>query len=146
LPPITRNTTPDWLPAVAPLETALEIFEQAQRPDLMAQGMIPLARVLHRLERWDELEALIQRAIPLHEAHSSPDKLAQDYGFLADVALSRQHWPQAATLAQQALDRVPMDSRWRILYLKMLAQAAHSSSGSSMSPLTTYKRPKPWGY
>jgi WD40 repeat protein/tetratricopeptide (TPR) repeat protein len=121
-----KYQTPDWLPAVAPLETALEIFEQAQRPDLMAQGMIPLARVLHRLERWDELEALIQRAIPLHEAHSSPDKLAQDYGFLADVALSRQHWPQAATLAQQALDRVPEESWWRILYLKMLAQAARA--------------------
>jgi CHAT domain-containing protein len=121
-----KYQTPDWLPAVAPLETALEIFEQAQRPDLMAQGMIPLARVLHRLERWDDLEALIQRAIPLHEAHSDSDWLAQDYGFLADVALSRQHWPQAATLAQQALDRVPMDSWWRILYLKMLAQAAQA--------------------
>jgi hypothetical protein len=121
-----KYQTPDWLPAVAPLETVLEIFEQAQRPDLMAQGMIPLARVLHRLERWDDLEALIQRAIPLHEAHSGPDKLAQDYGFLADVALSRQHWPQAATLAQQALDRVPLDSWWRILYLKMLAQAVQA--------------------
>jgi tetratricopeptide (TPR) repeat protein len=121
-----KYQTPDWLPAVAPLETALEIFEQAQRPDLMAQGMIPLARVLHRLERWDDLEAVIQRAIPLHESHSGPDKLAQDYGFLADVALSRQHWPQAATLAQQALDRVAPDSWWRILYLKMLAQAVQA--------------------
>jgi tetratricopeptide (TPR) repeat protein len=117
-----KYQSPDWTPAVAPLQAALGIFEQAQRPDLMAQGMIPLARVLHRLEQWDDLEVLIQRAIPLHEAHSSPDRLAQDYGFLADVALHRGDWPQAATLAQRALD-TSTASWWQILYLKLLAQA-----------------------
>jgi len=120
-----KYQTPDWEKAVPPLEQSLKVFEAAQRPDLVAQCITQLERVLHRLQRWETLEATARRALALHQANGDTKKLAQDYGFLADVALQRQDWQTAATLAQQALDVPNEPSWWRILYLKMLAEASY---------------------
>ncbi|MEO0824070.1 MAG: hypothetical protein AAFY67_00210, partial [Cyanobacteria bacterium J06642_9] len=122
----SKYQDPNWADAVPPLEACLQIFEQANRSDLVAKSITQLERLLHRLQRWDELDATAQRALPLHQRDGNFNKLAQDYGFLADVALHRQQWQPAAELAQQALDtlaQLPQVTWWRILYLKMLAEA-----------------------
>ncbi len=122
----TKYRSADWEGVVPPLQDSLAVFEQAERPDLMAKCINQLERVLHRLERWDELEATAQQALALHQRYSGTSKQAQDYGFLADVALHRQQWQRGAELAQTALDTLKkQDSWWRLLYLKMLAEAKH---------------------
>ncbi|MEM9213538.1 MAG: hypothetical protein AAGD25_04245 [Cyanobacteria bacterium P01_F01_bin.150] len=119
-----------WDIAVPPLEYCLAIFDQANRPDLVAVCVNRLERTLHRLQRWDALERLIQRALPLHQTYGTVSKLSQDYGFLADIALHREQWQEAAQLAQQALDLLEpksqppvMRSWWPILYRYLLAKA-----------------------
>ncbi|MEO0536016.1 MAG: hypothetical protein AAF215_19335, partial [Cyanobacteria bacterium P01_A01_bin.123] len=122
----SKYQDPNWADAAPPLEACLQIFEQANRADLVAKSITQLERLLHRLQRWDELDTTAQRALPLHQRDGNFNKLAQDYGFLADVALHRQQWQPAAELAQQALDtlaQLPQVTWWRILYLKMLAEA-----------------------
>lgn len=121
----TKYRSADWEISVPPLQDCLVVFERANRPDLMAKCINQLERVLHRLERWDELETTAQQALELHQTYSSESKVAQDYGFLADVALQQQQWQRAEQLAQQALERVSQDSWWRLLYLKMLAAAKY---------------------
>ena len=104
----------------------MEVFEQANRPDLAAKCVNRLERTLHRLERWEELEAVVQRTLPLQQTYGHLSNQAQDYGFLADIALHRQQWRTAADLAQQALETVaqlPEPTWWRMLYLKMWAEA-----------------------
>jgi tRNA A-37 threonylcarbamoyl transferase component Bud32 len=86
------------------LQQCLDIFEQAQRPDLVAKYISKLGEVLRRLQQWGELQSIAQESLKLHQNDDSLQQLAQDYGFLAEVALAQSHWNEANQLAQQALE------------------------------------------
>ncbi len=82
---------------------SIEVFEQANHPDLAAKFINFLAEALHRLKRWNELEAVAKKALALHQIYSDPFRQARGYGFLAEVALSKSLWTEAKKAAQQAL-------------------------------------------
>jgi WD40 repeat protein len=100
----------------------IEVFEQANRPDLIAKFINALGEVLQRLQQWDELEAVAQKALALHQTYSDPFRLARAYGFLADVALAKSAWSKAKQLAQKAL-----------LILASVQPAASTSISDEMS-------------
>ncbi|MEH2031640.1 MAG: hypothetical protein V7K67_18595 [Nostoc sp.] len=84
-------------------QQSIEVFEQANRPDLAAKFINFLAEVLHRLKRWDELEVVAKKALALHQTNFDPFRQARTYGFLAEIALSKTLWTEAKQAAQQAL-------------------------------------------
>ena len=85
-------------------ERSIEVFEQANRPDLVAKFINPLGDSLQRLKDWDELEVVAQKALALHQSNLELFRLARAYGFLADVALAKSDWTKALSRAQFALD------------------------------------------
>lgn len=92
------------------IRQCLEVLEQAQRPDLVANSILSLGRVLRRLQDWEQLQILAQKALQWHQSENRPIELAQDYGFLAEVALAKEHWNEAKEFAQKSLEvlsRVP---------------------------------------
>jgi tetratricopeptide (TPR) repeat protein len=118
--------SPDLLTAKQSFETAIALFEQANRPDLLSKCVNHLARILEQLQAWDALEALIQPAIALHQTYGTIGRLAQTYHYLTQVALQRQQGElamQYACHAWEALKQSPSDQRWRGLYLMNLARA-----------------------
>ncbi|MEM7063688.1 MAG: hypothetical protein AAF572_11055 [Cyanobacteria bacterium P01_B01_bin.77] len=126
------NANWDW--ALPPLQECVEVFQQAERSDLICKCINQLERVLHRLQRWDELEIVAQQAKKLHERYPDPDKQAENYGFLADIALKRKQWDRGGKLAQQALDTLArQDNWWRMLYLARLAEAAYQLGKPDMA-------------
>jgi WD40 repeat protein len=93
-----------WEEARDYLQQCLDIFEQAQLPELVAKYITLLGKVLRRLQAWDNLQELIaQKALMLHQKYDNTSQLAQDYGFLAEVALEKSRWTEANQLAQHAL-------------------------------------------
>jgi tetratricopeptide (TPR) repeat protein len=94
----------DWQATRHYLRQSLAVFEQAQRPDLVANSILSFGRVLRRLEDWEQLQALAQKALQLHQTENKPIELAQDYGFLAEVALAKKCWTEAKEFAQKALE------------------------------------------
>ncbi len=114
-----------WAEARHYFQQSVEVFEQAQRPDLVAELSTQLGEVLQNLEQWDELQALAQKSLSLHQTYGSSIQLARDYGFLAEVALKRSNWVKAKRLAQQALQLLAETSinQGQGLYLLLLAQA-----------------------
>ncbi len=82
---------------------SIEVFAQANRLDLVAKFINPLAEVLHRLKQWRDLERFANQALALHQAHSDQFRQARIYGFLAEVALAKSVWSEAQQYAQQAL-------------------------------------------
>ncbi|MBN3891406.1 MAG: hypothetical protein HWQ43_20355 [Nostoc sp. JL31] len=92
-----------WQESKNYLQQAIEIFEQAQRSDLVAKHITKLGEVLQRLQAWSELQSLVEKSLPLHQNYGTPLQLAKDYGFLAEVALEQSHWDEAHQLAGQAL-------------------------------------------
>ncbi|MEP0755531.1 PDZ domain-containing protein, partial [Trichocoleus sp. Lan] len=95
---------PDWQATRHYLRQSLEVFEQAQRPDLVANSILSFGKVLRRLQDWEQLQTLAQKALQLHQTENRPIELAQDYGFLAEVALAKKRWTEAKEFAQKALD------------------------------------------
>ncbi|WP_414518686.1 hypothetical protein [Nostoc sp. PCC 9305] len=92
-----------WQESKNYLQQAIEIFEQAQRSDLVAKHITKLGEVLRRLQAWSELQSLVEKSLPLHQNYGTPLQLAKDYGFLAEVALEQSRWEEANKLAGQAL-------------------------------------------
>ena len=92
-----------WQTARNYLEQAIDIFELAQRLDLVAKHITKLGEVLRHLQAWTELQRLVNKSLPLHQTYGTPLQLAQDYGFLAEVALDLSRWDEAQNLAGQAL-------------------------------------------
>ncbi|PAX60167.1 WD40 domain-containing protein, partial [Brunnivagina elsteri] len=92
-----------WQQAKSYFQKCLDVFEQAQRPDLMAQIIGLLAEVLQHLKEWGELQIVADKSEKLHHTHGTHFQLACDFGFLAIVAISRQNWAQASQLARVAL-------------------------------------------
>jgi tetratricopeptide (TPR) repeat protein len=84
-------------------QQCVEVFEQAERPDLVAKFINALASVLQQLQQWDALETVAKKALALHQRYSDPFRLARSHGFLAEVALSKSAWSEAKHLAEQAL-------------------------------------------
>ncbi|MBD2340744.1 hypothetical protein H6G64_27635, partial [Calothrix sp. FACHB-156] len=93
-----------WQEARNDFQQAIVIFEQAQKPDLIAEYISKLGEVLRSLEAWSDLQGLAEQALRLHENNGTPLQIAQDYGFLAEVALQKSRWDEAQHFAQQALD------------------------------------------
>ena len=117
-------------------QQGLDNFEQAQRPDLVAQHINQLGEVLRNLQAWDELKTLAEKAVTLHQQRRGTANqqrkgtalpcpypvpqiienrhklrlLAQDYGFLAEVALAESDGKKAHQLAQQALETLDQSS------------------------------------
>ena len=81
-----------------------EIFERTKCPDLIANSIVTLGKILRDLQDWELLQTLAQTALQLHETEKKPLALAQDYGFLAEVALAQERWSDANQFAQKALD------------------------------------------
>jgi tetratricopeptide (TPR) repeat protein len=94
-------------------QRCLNVFEQAQRPDLVAKHICQLGEVLRRLKVWDELKSLAAKALTLHQTHGGTRQLAQDYGFLAEVALEQSDWNEANRLAQKALQLLSRIPNWK---------------------------------
>ncbi|MEQ8755255.1 MAG: tetratricopeptide repeat protein [Coleofasciculus sp. G1-WW12-02] len=117
----------NWQTSKIHLQHCLEIFDQENRPDLVAKCITQLERVLQRMQAWDQLEQVAQKALPLHQQYGSTSKLAQDYSFLAEVALQQQRWDDARQAAQQAeniISQLPKHKQWtQGLNLLFLAQA-----------------------
>ncbi len=84
-------------------QQCIAVFEQAERPELVARFINALGGVLQRLQQWDELESLAQKALSLNQIYADSFREARAYGFLAEVALVRSAWNQALDFAQQAL-------------------------------------------
>ncbi|HEY9634686.1 MAG TPA: hypothetical protein V6D14_14890 [Coleofasciculaceae cyanobacterium] len=84
-------------------QQSVEVFEQANRLDLVAKFINTLGDSLQRLKHWHELEAVANKALVLHQADLELFKLARAYGFLAEVALARSDWNHAQELAQLAI-------------------------------------------
>ena len=81
----------------------LEVFEQANRQDLVARFIIPQAEALQKLQQWHELETLTKHALVLHKLYADPVRQARDHGFLAEVALARSAWTEAKQQVETAL-------------------------------------------
>jgi WD40 repeat protein len=93
----------NWELARDRLQSCLDVFEAANRPDLVARLITYLGEILRYLESWDALEKVVQRSVPLHETYGKPIQLAVDYGFLAEIALQHRQWHRANHFASQAL-------------------------------------------
>ncbi|NEQ81460.1 MAG: hypothetical protein F6K26_14765 [Moorea sp. SIO2I5] len=89
------------------VEQCVDSLAQIFSLDLANRFITQFARVLQRLQRWEDLETLAQRSLTLHRANGNSIELAQDYGFLAEVALAKLAWIKAKGLAEQALSILP---------------------------------------
>ncbi|NET83509.1 MAG: tetratricopeptide repeat protein [Moorea sp. SIO1F2] len=92
----------NWHKAKEYLEQCLVVFEQEQRPDLVAKFINQLGEILQSLQAWEDLESLAKKSLALHRNYSAPVQIAQDYGFIAKVALHKSRWQEAYTNAQYA--------------------------------------------
>ncbi|HEY9603519.1 MAG TPA: hypothetical protein V6C85_18025 [Allocoleopsis sp.] len=84
-------------------QQCVAVFEQAQRPDLVAKFINALGEILQRLQQWDELEVIAKKALALHQTYPHPFRLARVHGFLAEVHLAKSAWTEAKHAAETAL-------------------------------------------
>ncbi|MFN6527032.1 hypothetical protein [Nostoc sp. ChiSLP03a] len=84
-------------------QECIEVFEQANRQDLVAKFINALGSVLQDLQQWKELEAVANKAIVLHQTYPNQFKLARAYSFLAEVLIAKFAWNEAKQTAEQAL-------------------------------------------
>jgi WD40 repeat protein len=92
-----------WEEGVPYLQQCVEVFRQAERPELMARFIPQLLEMLERLEAWETLQMQARQALNLHQTEGWVMQRAQDYGFLAEVALKQARWEEGRQLAEQAL-------------------------------------------
>ena len=125
----TDNTTENtlhWEQARSYFQQCIDVFEQAQRSDLVAKFIGQLEQVLQKLQDWDELQKVAQQSLELHqEVPEFTSLLAQDYGFLADVALYREDYAEAKKQAEIALQTVKAttEEQHQSWYLLLLARS-----------------------
>jgi WD40 repeat protein/tetratricopeptide (TPR) repeat protein len=116
-----------WAEARHCLQKTIDIFNQAQRQDLVAKFINSLGEILQHLSAWEDLQPLAQKSILLQTTFDSPIRLARAYGFLAEVELEKTGWEKAEKAAQKALETIakaPKIQGWdESLYLLLLAQA-----------------------
>ena len=108
-------------------QQSINIFIQANRPNLVAKFINPLGEVLQRLEDWNELKNIAQQSLDLQQLYGNPLRVAQAYGFLAEVATSQNQYAQTKKYAYQALHNIAKapsaQLQNRALYLLLLAIA-----------------------
>ncbi len=85
-------------------QQSIQVFEQANRIDLVSKFINAWGGVLQRLERWDELEIVAYKALDLHLQCNDEFKLARVYGFLAEVRLHKSEFVPARKSAKKALE------------------------------------------
>ncbi|MEH2081289.1 MAG: hypothetical protein V7K89_15200 [Nostoc sp.] len=93
-------------------QECIQVFEQANRQDLVAKFINALGSVLQDLQQWEELETVANKAIALHQTYPNQFKLARAYSFLAEVLIAKFAWNEAKQTAEQALsllDSVQID-------------------------------------
>ncbi|BAZ40904.1 WD-40 repeat-containing protein [Calothrix sp. NIES-4101] len=141
-----------WQQAKSYFQQCLDVFEKAQRPDLMAQIIGLLAEVLQHLKEWDELQVVADKSEKLHHAFGTNCQLAYDFGFLAKVAVARENWGQASQLARVALwqlheakeNSYSPPNLFPLLmgqvYRLTLAQALQNLSDGGSNPLPEYHK------
>ena len=116
-----------WEEARNYFQMAIDRFEQAQQPELVARFINQLGEVLKRLEDWEALSDLAQKSLGLQSTYPNPSRTAQAYGFLAKIALQQSRWEEAKQNAQQSLDLIlptPADQRReQSCYRLLLAQS-----------------------
>ncbi|MEH1972001.1 MAG: hypothetical protein V7L02_02025 [Nostoc sp.] len=119
-----------WQESKSYLQQAIDVFEQAQRLDLVAKHITKLGEVLQRLQAWSEFKRFIYKSLPLHLIYGTSLQLAQDFGFGAEVALERSRWSEANKLAEKALQilaEIPnLQSSEFALYRFILAKSQHA--------------------
>jgi WD40 repeat protein len=93
----------NWEEAKNYLRLCVNLFTEAERPDIVAQFICPLCEVLQYLEEWKDLQKVAQTALELHESYGTQIQLACDYGFLANIALQDSRWQRASQYAQASL-------------------------------------------
>ena len=108
-------------------QQSIDLFIQANRPNLVAKFINPLGEVLQRLEDWSELKIIAQQSLDLQQLYGNPLRVAQAYGFLAEVASSENQYAQTKQYAYQALHNIAKapsaQLQHRALYLLLLAIA-----------------------
>ncbi len=108
-------------------QQSINIFIEANRPNLVAKFINPLGEVLQRLEDWNELKNIAQQSLDLQQLYGNPLRVAQAYGFLAEVATSQNQYAQTKQYAYQALHNIAKapsaQLQHRALYLLLLAIA-----------------------
>jgi len=91
--------------ALTHYQRCVNIFEQIQRPDLVANPISRIAEVLRRLKAWEQLQSVAQKALTLHKKYGNIRQIAEDYGCLAEVALNQSRGDEAKEFAKQALSK-----------------------------------------
>ncbi len=108
-------------------QKSIDIFIEANHPNLVAKFINPLGEVLQRLEDWSELKKVAQQSLDLQQLYGNPLRVAQAYGFLAEVASSQNKYSQSKQYAYQALHNIAKapsaQLQNRALYLLLLAIA-----------------------
>ena len=116
---------PDWQATRDYLRQCLDVFEKANRPDLVANSIRSFGRILRHLQEWELLKTLAQQALEQHQAEGKPIELAQDYGFLAEAALANHEERKAKELAENAIQvlatvpSVPLSSQSGVVDKKL---------------------------
>ncbi|MEP0755868.1 hypothetical protein NDA03_27160, partial [Trichocoleus sp. Lan] len=95
---------PDWQATRHYLWQSVAVFEQAQRPDLVANSLQLFGLILRGLQDWEQLQTLSHKALQLHQTENKLVEQAQDYSFLAEVALAKKRWTEAKDFSQKALE------------------------------------------
>jgi hypothetical protein len=83
----------------------LEVFEQANRQDLVARFIIPQAETLQKLQQWHELEMLAKKALVLHKLYADP------FGRLVIMAFW-QKWRSHGLIGQRQSSRQKPHSKF----------------------------------
>ncbi len=116
-----------WGEARQSFQQAIDRFEQAKRPKLVAKFINQLGETLQHLEAWDDLYHVAQKSLTLQKNRQNPVHLAQAYGFLAEVALQKADSEKAKKDAQKALDILVQVSekqqQYQSLYLLLIARS-----------------------
>jgi WD40 repeat protein/tetratricopeptide (TPR) repeat protein len=84
-------------------QQAIDIFEAANRSDLVAKFINPLAEVLQRLQQWEMLEAIAQKSLALNETLNDLYRQASASSYVAEAAIGNLAWDKAKQFAGQAL-------------------------------------------
>ncbi len=83
-------------------QQCVDLFVNAQQPDLAARFINALGDVLQRRQKWIELAKVAETALTWHQTYPHPFRLARAYGFLAEVAISESDWDRGWELATTA--------------------------------------------
>ncbi|WP_204102551.1 MULTISPECIES: hypothetical protein [Spirulina sp. CCY15215] len=93
--------------------TAINIFENANRIDLVSKFINALGDILERLQEWEELEKIGRKSLKLHHIYPNYFRLARAYGLLGGSALGKNNYEDAIEFASKAISistQIPPDS------------------------------------